>query len=209
MEKYKICPACHEKNEPTLLECAFCEADLTRVRITDAETERQESPAQPGLDLSPVRLCECGAANPANARKCAACGEDISDVTPTVPASPTPASEPEAAPECAACVLSSLDGTYAFEITAPEIIIGREHEMSAYLAAHGYVSRTHARLILEEGALFIENLSNTNFTYVNNLRIEGRTRLMDGDEIGLGGIEISGSRQQEAAYFFARIPACM
>ena len=40
MEKYKICPSCHSKNEPTLLECLYCEADLTRVKITDEETEK-------------------------------------------------------------------------------------------------------------------------------------------------------------------------
>ena len=40
MQKYKICPSCHSKNEPTLLECLYCEADLTRVKITDEETEK-------------------------------------------------------------------------------------------------------------------------------------------------------------------------
>ena len=40
MQKYKICPSCHQKNEPTLLECLYCEADLTRVKITDEETEK-------------------------------------------------------------------------------------------------------------------------------------------------------------------------
>ena len=40
MQKYKICPSCQSKNEPTLLECLYCEADLTRVKVTDEETEK-------------------------------------------------------------------------------------------------------------------------------------------------------------------------
>ena len=52
MNKYKICPECHEKNEPFMIECAFCEADLTGVKITDEETEKMTranatAPAEP------------------------------------------------------------------------------------------------------------------------------------------------------------------
>ena len=88
MQKYKICPSCQTKNEPTLLECLVCEADLTRVKITDEETEkmREENAASAAATIekqSMVRVCDCGEKNPPNARKCSACGEDISDITPT------------------------------------------------------------------------------------------------------------------------------
>ena len=65
-----------------------------------------------------------------------------------------------------------------------------------------YVSRIHAKITVENGAAFIENLSNTNYTYVNNIRIpSGRTQLNVGDEVALGGIVVNGARQKEAAYF--------
>ena len=203
MEKYKICPSCHEKNEPTLLECIYCEADLTRVKITDEESERMQEnnsiAEQQTAEL--VRLCECGAKNPPNARKCSSCGEDISDITPT----------PDTAEKLAETtfVLSSTDGQYAYKMTSDEIIIGRENIMSDYLSVKSYVSRSHAKLTIMNGKFFIENMSNTNFTYVNNQKITEKTRLNDGDEIGLGGTNINGKSQSMAAYFLVRIGQCM
>lgn len=203
MEKYKICPSCHEKNEPTLLECIYCEADLTRVKITDEESERMQEnnsiAEQQTAEL--VRLCECGAKNPPNARKCSSCGEDISDITPT----PNTAEKPAET----TFVLSSTDGQYAYKMTSDEIIIGRENIMCDYLSVKSYVSRSHARLSIINGELFIENMSNTNFTYVNNQKITEKTRLNDGDEIGLGGTNINGKSQSMAAYFLVRIGQCM
>lgn len=203
MEKYKICPSCHEKNEPTLLECIYCEADLTRVKITDEESERMQEnnsiAEQQTAEL--VRLCECGAKNPPNARKCSSCGEDISDITPTPDTAEKPAET--------TFVLSSTDGQYAYKLTSDKIIIGRENVMSEYLSVKSYVSRSHARLSIINGELFIENMSNTNFTYVNNQKITEKTRLNDGDEIGLGGTNINGKSQSMAAYFLVRIGQCM
>lgn len=49
---------------------------------------------------------------------------------------------------------------------------------------------------------YIENMSNTNFTYVNNKKILGKTKFQDGDEVGLGGTNINGKRQEQAAYFW-------
>ena len=202
MNKYKICPECHEKNEPFMIECAFCEADLTGVKITDEETEKMTqanaaAPAEPSTKL--IRLCDCGAKNAPNARKCSACGEDISDVTPSPDIEET---------EAASFILSSLDGQYAYTLTADVVTIGRESVMGEYLNSKSYVSRSHAKLSLEDGELWIENLSGTNYTYVNNKRITEKTKLTDGDEVGLGGMSINGNRQEQAAYFLVRIGSC-
>lgn len=202
MDKYKLCPACGTKNAPSLLECVSCEADLTRVKVTDEETEKMlaaatEEAATPAV----IRLCECGAKNPANARKCSSCGEDISDITPT------PDTEEAAAPQLS-FILSSLDGQYAYRITGDSVTIGREHEMREYLAQKAFVSRQQAQLTIRDGQLFIENLSRTNFTYVNNRRIAEKTPLQDGDELGLGGTNLNGNCQDQAAYFLVRIGPC-
>lgn len=204
MEKYKVCPSCKTKNEPTLLECINCEADLTRVKITDEETDRmlaENAAVQSAATVKRVRVCECGAKNPANARKCGSCGEDISDMTP-VP-------DEEEEQRVFTYVLSSLDGQYAYKMTADEVTIGRENIMGEYLSAKSYVSRMHAKLVLAEDGLYIENMSNTNFTYVNNKKILERTKLQDGDEVGLGGLNVNGRRQEQAAYFLVRIGQCM
>ena len=209
MTKYKICPSCHAKNPPILLECMNCEADLTRVKITDEETEKmlEENAvaiSAPSEKVTMVRVCDCGEKNPANARKCRACGEDISDITPT----PDTKSEEETT-AMPSFVLSSLDGQYAYKISGEETVIGRENTMREYLASKSYVSRTHAKLTLENGTLFVENLSGTNYTYVNSKRISAKTKLEDGDELGLGGTSINGKRQSEAAYFLVRNGQCM
>ena len=67
------------------------------------------------------------------------------------------------------------------------------------------MSRQHAKLIKREAdKVFIENLCGTNYTFVNNQRIAERTELKLDDEIGLGGNEVNGKRQDEAAYLVLR-----
>ena len=206
MEKYKICPSCKTKNPPALFECMSCEADLTGVKITDEETEKMMAEnAAAQAEASPkkmVRVCECGEKNAPNARKCSSCNEDISDITPT------PDNE-EAKEETISFVLSSLDGQFAYKVTTDDVTIGRENTMSEYLAVKSYVSRSHARVTKENNELFIENMSNTNFTYVNNKKIIEKTKLQDGDEVGLGGTNLNGKCQEQAAYFLVRIGQCM
>lgn len=202
MNKYKICPECHEKNEPYLMDCAFCEADLTGVKITDEETEKmvqQNDSANATSVARLIRLCDCGVKNPANARKCSACHEDISDITPT------PDTEGLPSPSF---ILSSMDGQYAYTVTDEEVTVGRESVMCEYLNSKSYVSRAHAKLTVENNELWIENLSSTNYTFVNNKKITEKTKLNDDDEIGLGGMNINGNRQEQAAYFLVRIGSC-
>ena len=222
MEKYKICPNpdCRKHNKPKAIECAWCEADLSGVKPTDdateaarsqtedAVSERNESgttPVQTCNTGSMVRMCEsCGAHNPANARKCNNCGEDISDVTPS--------------PECESAVgrqdeafkkfkLTSIDGSYTFDVPEGKTLIGREEGLSEYLGCKAYVSRKHAEIELVEGVLSISNISKTNFTYVNNDRIADREPVIlhDGDEIGLGGNITRNERQEQAAYFLVKV----
>lgn len=198
MEKFKICPVCGMHNKPNMIECLGCETDLTSVKATDEETENVKHNSQEIGGSQPqeeyVRVCDCGCINSATAKKCADCGEDISDIAPTVNMQRN---------ECT-FVMASLDGTFVFEIKEGEALIGREHEMKEYLITKPYVSRQHAKLIKEADKVFIENLSGTNFTFVNNERIVERTELKLDDEIGLGGSEINGKRQDEAAYLVLR-----
>ena len=202
MKKYKICPECHEKNDPSMIDCVICGTDLMNVKITDEETEKmvqQNDCEQVPSTAKLIRLCDCGAKNPANARKCSACHEDISDITPT------PDTEESSSPSF---ILSSMDGQYAYTVTADEVTVGRESVMREYLNSKSYVSRAHAKLTVEDNELWIDNLSGTNYTFVNNQKITEKTRLADGDEIGLGGMNINGSRQEHAAYFMVRIGSC-
>lgn len=198
MEKFKICPVCGMHNKPNMIECLGCETDLTSVKATDEETEKAKNDtpesAVSKLQEEYVRICDCGCINAPTAKKCSECGEDISDIAPTLNMQRN---------ECT-FVMTSVDGTYVFEIKDGEVLIGREHEMKEYLMSKPYVSRQHAKLIKEADKVFIENLSGTNYTFVNNQRIAERTELKLDDEIGLGGNEVNGKRQDEAAYLVLR-----
>lgn len=202
--KYKVCPVCGVKNEPVRLECTQCETDLTstpvecdKLAITkDNPLISVNSPAD-SSDVM-VRLCDCGAVNPVHLRKCRKCGEDISDITPAPSISDIR--------EKNSYKLISVDEVYIFKVECLRTIIGREKAMSEYLREKPYVSRFHAELTVKDENLYIRNLSQTNYTYINNIRIsdDEPTELHEGDIIGLGGMEIKGKMQKEAAFFKVR-----
>ena len=198
MEKFKICPVCGMHNKPNMIECIGCETDLTSVKATDEATEQAKITAQENtsenVEEKYVRICDCGCINSATAKKCVECGEDISDVAPIL----------QSENNTCKYVMTSLDGEYAYEIKDGTAILGRENEMKEYLADKAYVSRQHARIMKDDDMIYIENLSNTNFTFVNNQKITGKTELHVDDEIGLGGNETNGSRQSGAAYLILR-----
>lgn len=198
MEKFKICPVCGMHNKPNMIECIGCETDLTSVKATDEATEQAKITAQENTSENVgekyVRVCDCGCINSATAKKCAECGEDISDIAPIL----------QSENNTCKYVMASLDGEYAYEIKDGTAILGRENEMKEYLADKAYVSRQHAKIMKDDDMIYIENLSNTNFTFVNNQKITGKTELHIDDEIGLGRNETNGSRQSEAAYLILR-----
>ena len=228
MAKYRICPNCGAKNRPSLLSCEKCGSDsLEYERILDDSIKPKEETTSDGSTtvdeenavgstaVRMVRICDCGTHNPVNVRKCTNCGEDISYITPV--------NELEQSEEHLTqednneqgignrFILSSLDGEYAFEINENITTIGRECAMSQYLTTKKYVSRRHAELLQENEKLYIKNLSSTNYTYINNEKVEDQkySELKDGDELGLGGKVVNNESQADAAYFMVMIGTCM
>lgn len=203
MDKFKICPVCHAKNSPAVLECSECGNDLMGVRIVDEASLEEQKHSRNEPDTVPqendlVRICDCGTENELSARKCSACGEDISDVIPT------PRSKANKQPHF---FFMSYDEAVKLELSCPsEHIIGRENELSDYLSSKTFVSRRHAKLTVTSEGVFIENLSKANGTYINNEKIDDGTayKLCVSDEIGLGGFANQNGRQEFAAYFIIR-----
>lgn len=201
MEKYKVCPSCNNHNHPTLMECIDCETDLTGVKVVDEKNEHIKDIINAEKEM--VRMCDCGSENSSSSRKCINCREDISDIIPK--------EKSEYNDKTPRYTLVSINDDFTFTITRDVHTIGREQEMSDYLNSKTYVSRTHAKITINDDELFIANISETNFTYVNNEKILANTsyRLYDGDEIGLGGFLRNGQRQENAAYFTVRSYQCM
>lgn len=206
LTKYKVCPECGKHNAPNLLECRFCEADLTGCKVVDKATKSvapasEEKSATTTKRNVLVRICDCGAENAPQARKCKACGEDISDIIPER------VSVVEKRPFT--YELRSVDGSFSVSLDQVVTVIGREAQLKEYLSSKVYVSRQHAKLTVVAEKVFIENLSQTNKTFLNNEEVSGETptAVHNGDEIGLGGKVINGTRQENAAYFVFQVKA--
>ena len=197
-EKFKLCPNCNKKNSPSNLECEGCGSDLTSVKVT-VEGQGFSVPCSSQGQLELVRICDnCGNNNPAGARKCEKCGEDISTVFPV-----------QSAPivDSISYELKAIDEDFCVTISNTEVILGRDFELKDYLKTKSYVSRKHAKLTINDKNVIIENLSKTNCTFVNNIKLqEGERRcLTDNSEISLGGKVIDEQRQNNAAYFLFKI----
>lgn len=67
-----------------------------------------------------------------------------------------------------------------------ELILGREDGTADLVIEDPGVSRRHARVFPDDGALIVEDLGSSNGTYVNGERISGPVALGTGDEVQLG-----------------------
>lgn len=81
-------------------------------------------------------------------------------------------------------VLAGVNVGEMYRIEGIELVIGRASNATIRLNDDG-ISRRHARIVQEGGALFIEDLQSANGTVVNGAPIS-RQRLEDGDKIRLG-----------------------
>jgi len=64
----------------------------------------------------------------------------------------------------------------------PEMTIGRQAECDLQLT-EGHASRRHARLSMTAGAVWLEDLTSANGTFINGARITSRVRLSSGDRL--------------------------
>jgi len=72
-----------------------------------------------------------------------------------------------------------------FELTRPEIIIGRDPGVDVTIPSAA-ISRRHARLTRDGEAYMLEDLGSSNGTYLNDKRLTARLPLMSGDRIRFG-----------------------
>jgi hypothetical protein len=160
--------------------------------VTEPEPVVEAAPPEPEPAAAPA-CPACGSEIEAGDVFCSACGYAIK----AVPA-PAPAAETPPAPAGPRLVMADSGA----EIPLPagdEIFVGREDPVSGIypqvdLTPHGGeeggVSRQHARIIVEGGNYFVEDLDSTNFTFVNKQKLAPKTRqaVADGDEIRFGRV---------------------
>jgi DNA-binding winged helix-turn-helix (wHTH) protein len=76
------------------------------------------------------------------------------------------------------------------DLRAGENLLGRVAEGVAWIDSSS-VSRRHARILVEGGALVLEDLGSKNGTFLRGQRISTPTPLVDGDVIRLGSVSIT------------------
>lgn len=85
--------------------------------------------------------------------------------------------------------LADARSGHTYLLGAAATLIGRQG--SADIALDDpYVSREHARILVEPGGYWFEDLDSANGSFLNNRPVGGRAPLAEGDEIALGGTKL-------------------
>jgi hypothetical protein len=87
-------------------------------------------------------------------------------------------------------------GQRELPIDAGETLIGRG-DGCHIVVGEALVSRRHARIVLDGGRPYIEDLGSANGTFVNQARLHGRALLFPGDHVFIGTCEIEVVRRVE------------
>ena len=78
------------------------------------------------------------------------------------------------------------DAGKVYESNRYPLIIGRDESTDFPLDQDSNISREHAKLDVEDGAVYFEDLNSTNGSFINNIRITRRIQLKSGSNIILG-----------------------
>lgn len=82
-------------------------------------------------------------------------------------------------------VLTGVASGQLYKLPPGEVVLGRAPDATLRIGDDG-VSRHHARIRVDGDAIWLEDLSSRNGTYLNGRRIERATALRDGDKIQIG-----------------------
>ncbi len=72
-----------------------------------------------------------------------------------------------------------------YQLTNRPVTLGRE-AINDVVLSDPEISRRHARLFVQDGQFFLEDLGSTNGTFINGRRVHAPTRLQDSDVIEFG-----------------------
>ena len=171
------CPACGADNLPDSVFCSNCGIDMQQVAQEETEIEPVAEPEELGED-EPEPVAEL---------------EVLEEDEPELVAVP----EPSAPTGRFRFVVRDTGAEIALPTAEGEHIIGRddpvsgvfpEVDMNPHDGEHFGVSRRHAKLIIDAGLVFIQDLDSTNFSFVDRQKLAPDTpvALSHGAEVRLG-----------------------
>jgi hypothetical protein len=180
-------------------------AEVSTAEEVAAEPEAEELVAEAAPPVpapaGPPTCPACGTEVEEGDTFCSTCGYALKPVPAAVPATEAPAPAPSAPAPAGPRLVVAASGAEIPLQAGEELFVGREDPVSGVypdvdLTPHGGedggVSRRHARLIVEGGSYFVEDLDSTNFTFVNKKKVAPKTRqqVQDGDEIRFGRVAL-------------------
>ncbi|MBU1379459.1 FHA domain-containing protein [Myxococcota bacterium] len=160
-----------------------------------ADTVMADDIAQLGLgetsEPQSVACPECGNQVPVGFKFCGNCGckitaaPAIAQVSAPAPA-PDPTPVPEPMPQAnfvAKLIVQRPDGRFesVLDMEEGEVVVGRETHPS--FATDAYMSPSHARITIDSGSIFVEDLGSINGTYI---RVTQEELLKSGDIFRIG-----------------------
>jgi pSer/pThr/pTyr-binding forkhead associated (FHA) protein len=80
-----------------------------------------------------------------------------------------------------------------FDLSGPELTIGRATGCHVPLPDDTFASTLHARVFERDGAVYVEDLGSTNGTYVNGMRLAAPVVLRPGDYVQVGATVLEAS----------------
>ena len=91
---------------------------------------------------------------------------------------------------CLEGATSKEEGAEVSQIVLDQLplVVGRDEEADLTLASHN-VSRKHAEVVSSGKALFLRDLGSTNGTYINAEKVEGESRILEGDVVFFADME--------------------
>ena len=175
------CQTCGYENQPSSAFCENCGTHLAQPVTPQQPVQPPQEQAQPP---TPPVSAEAPVQQPVSTE----------ETLPEVPAPEPPSAPASAGPR--RLVIQNTNTSLPL-IDKPEIILGREDPVSGifpdidltpYGAQESGVGREHAKIRIQSGTAFIEDMNSVNGTLVNKQKIpSGRqVQINNGDEIRLG-----------------------
>lgn len=104
---------------------------------------------------------------------------------PGLPIQPEPEPGPPVLPASDYALLSRTDALSRFPLFRGQNSIGRSTSNDVVIS-HPSVSRSHAAIVVDEGAMRLVDLQSQNGTFLNGVAVKGEVPLKAGDIIGIG-----------------------
>lgn len=196
-EKESKCPSCGDGVNPESKFCASCGQALEHKEDEAADTGGQCPECGVSVESGNLFCPACGAPLRPRGEDATRDGHVEVEEVPTDGSTPTPDEDTKGAPTSKGTPSSDGDGNRfgvlrvvsqeefgrEFPLDSDVVRIGKEADADISFHSDNYMSHAHARILVRDGVLEVEDLGSRNGTFV---QVRDRCRLMNGDRVLIG-----------------------